>query len=119
LICGHQRPAARVAEQDNSVHAGFFSEPINPYSDFGDGVVKQKIGFSASEPGIPTQESDAAGGTKVCEVMLAEVNVVVGSNYCDRRLTTSGPIVNTLAGMTTGTSSPNNGRSQPNELAFH
>ena len=102
LVGGHQRPAARVAEQHDPVRPGLLAQPPDPDADLRQRVVEQEVRLVPAEPGIPAEEAESALGQIAGEIVLGEVDVVVGRDERRRRPGPGWPVVDALARVAAG-----------------
>jgi hypothetical protein len=82
-------------------------------------MVQQKIGFSTSKARVPSEKSNSATSTKVSQIMLTEIDVVVGRYYSNRGTASSGSMVDPLARVTSSSRTPNNWRGKADKFPFN
>jgi hypothetical protein len=119
LIGAHQRATARVAEQDDALDAGFFAQPTHSGADVDQRVLEHEERLIAAVAGVPAEKAVAAPREQLAQVVLAEVDVVVGGD--EGRL---GPgagrrVVEPLTWPESCPVSPGGGRCERDELSSY
>ena len=118
MVRPHQRAAAGVAEQHDPLDALLAQEP-DADADVGEGVVEHEVGLGAAEAGVPPEEPVAPAGHEVGQVVLGEVDVVVGGDERGRRVRVGGRRVpEALARVPAGAGAADDGRGQADERAL-
>ena len=95
-ILDHDDSELGVARE---LHPGVFVRSFyfqDPDADLRQGVVEQEVRLVAAEPGIPAEEAEPALGEVAGEVVLGEVDVVVGRDECHCRPGPGWPVVDAL-----------------------
>ena len=100
LVRGHQRAAARVAQQHHLPGPGLFAQPAHPDADLGQRVVQEEVRLAAAEPGVPAEEPEASFGHEAGQVVLGKVHVVVGGDERHPRPAGRRAVVDALARVT-------------------
>src|ERR1700730_16037523 len=103
LVGRHQRAATGVTKQHNGFHTLNFAQPAQADPDVHQRVIQQKAALKPPEAGVPAKEADAAGGDVVGEVVLREVDLIVGGDHRHFRPAADPAVVDALARMTTCT----------------
>ena len=80
LVGAHQRAAAGVADDHDHVGAGVLPQPPHAGADVDERVLEEEEGLVAPVARVPAEEPDAALGERLGEVVLGEVDVVVGGD---------------------------------------
>lgn len=119
LVGGHQRSAARIAQQHNGIHSLDIAQPAHTDADVDQCVVEQEAALEAAEPGVPAEKTDAAGGHVVRQIVLGEVDLVVRGDHRHLRFASHAPVVEPLAGMPAGARAAGGARGQPDEFPDH
>src|SRR5690606_25285169 len=99
LVGGHERPAPRVAQQHHGVDPRLLAQPADADADVHQRLVEPEVPLVAAEPGVPAQEAEAAPGHVVGEVVLGEVDLVVGGDQRHLGAGALGGVVEALAGV--------------------
>ena len=87
--------------------------------DVGERVVEHEVRLGAAEAGVPPEEAEAAPGHEVGQVVLGEVDVVVGGDERGRRVRVAGRRVpEALARVAAGAGAPDDRGGQPDERAL-
>ena len=81
-------------------------------------MIEEEIWFSPSKSCIPAKESDSTSGAEICQIMFAEIDVVVGSDDSNVGFTPSGSVINALARVAAGSCASNDRGRQTNKFAF-
>jgi hypothetical protein len=82
-------------------------------------VVEQEIGFGTAKACIPSEKPDSTSSAKIGQIMLAEINVVVGRYYSNRGTAPSGSMVDPLTRVTSGSRAPNYRRCKADKFSFN
>ena len=117
LVGGHQRPATGITEQHNGFDALDLAQPADADADVDQRVVEQEAALEAAVAGVPAEESDAAGGHVVGEIVLGEVDLVVRGDHRDLGLAAHAAVVEALARVSARARPSRGGGLQPDELA--
>ena len=79
------------------VDAGLLAQPPHAGADVDERVLEEEVGLVAAVAGVPAEEPDAPLGQQLGEVVLGEVDVVVGGDAGHRRSGARRPVVQALA----------------------
>ena len=83
----------------DGVGPGLLAEPADADTDVDQRVLQLEHGLVAAVPGVPAEESQAALGDELGQVVLGEVGVVVRGDERDGGPAASRPMVEPLARM--------------------
>ena len=117
LVGGHQRSAARIAQQDDGVDALLGTQPAHPDTDVDQRVIEEEAAFESAEAGVPSEEAEPAAGHVLGEIVLGEVDLVMRSDHRHGGAVTLGAVVEPLAGMPPRPGPMRRRRIEPDELA--
>ena len=97
--------------------AGFSDRPFTVMRTWADPrMVEQEGALETAKAGVPAQESNAAGGQVIGEVVLGEVDLVVRSDYRHLRFAPDAPVIQALTRVPTRAGAPSGRRRQPDEF---
>ena len=102
LVGRHQRPATGITQQHNRFHALDLTQPAHADADVHQCVVENEAALEPTEAGVPAEESDAAGGHVVGEIVLGEVDLVVRGDHRHLGFAPHPAVVEALARVATG-----------------
>ena len=117
LIGGHQRSAARIAQQDNGVDALLLAQPAHPDTDVDQRVIEQEAAFESAETSVPPEEAEAAPSHVLGEIVLGEVDLIMRRDHRDGGPVSLGAVVEPLAGMPARPGPVRRRRVEPDEFA--
>src|ERR1700744_5997473 len=79
-------------------------------------MVEQEAALKPAEPGVPPEKSDPTGRQVIGEVMLGEVDLIVGRDHRDLRFAPDAAVIQPLARVSARAGATAGGRRQPDEL---
>src|ERR1700734_278520 len=80
-------------------------------------MVEQEAALKPAEPGVPPQKSDPTGRQVIGEIMLGEVDLIVGGDHRDLRFTPDAAVIQPLARVSARAGAPAGRRRQPDEFS--
>src|ERR1700742_4095988 len=75
-------------------------------------MVEQEAALEPAEPGVPAEKSDPTGRQAVGEVVLGEVDLIVGRDHRDLRFAPDAAVIQPLARVTARAGAPPGRRRQ-------
>src|ERR1700733_2996087 len=80
-------------------------------------MVEQEAALKPAEPGVPPEKSDPTGREVIGEIVLGEVDLIVGRDHLDLRFAPDAAVIQPLAWVSARAGAPAGRRRQPDEFS--
>src|ERR1700677_5242382 len=80
-------------------------------------MVEQEAALKPAEPGVPPEKSDPTGRQVIGEIVLGEVDLIVGRDHRNLRFAPDAAVIQALARVSARAGAPGGRRRQPDEFS--